>query len=120
MDDIAKESLGERICKRILSDPSAPKSQKNRAAFLAYRDEIEAALADGWSILAVWRMMSDDGRITFTYQSFRKYVNRLIYKRPKAIQASTPKAKSDDGISSSRSVISDGFVFERLDKSELV
>lgn len=118
MDDSVKESLGERICKRILSDPSAPKSQKNRAAFLAYRDEIEATLADGWSILAVWRMMNDDGRITFTYQSFRKYVNRLILKKSRV----NCRPTSDTGRTEpNRSGGLPGdFVFQRLSKDELV
>ncbi|WP_425485394.1 TraK family protein [Azospirillum oleiclasticum] len=66
------------LCREILSNPNASPRARNVAVIRTYRADIEAALADGWSILETWRVMSADGRVTSAYQSFRKCVNRFI------------------------------------------
>lgn len=73
-----RELLSEAISKRVLSDPNARSRDRNVAVLHVYRVEIEAALAEGWSILATWRAMRADGRVTSAYQSFRKCVNRFV------------------------------------------
>jgi hypothetical protein len=72
------KSLTERIAARVMAQQSPPRSQLNRAVFLGLRDDVRQALDDGWSVLAVYRVLLDDGRIEFSYQAFRRYVNSLI------------------------------------------
>lgn len=55
---------------------------KNRAAFLAHRDEIRQALEDHWSVKIIWRTLRDEGKIAFSYQAFIGYVKRLITNPP--------------------------------------
>lgn len=78
MNNPSNETLSQLIIRRILSDPNARSRDRTVAILQLYRAEIEAALADGCSVLALWRVMTADGRITSTYQSFRKCVNRYI------------------------------------------
>ncbi|WP_322063360.1 TraK family protein [Paraburkholderia sp. J63] len=75
-------TLTERIAARVLAQSSAPQSQLNRAVFLGVRNEVQRALDDGWSVLAVYRTLHADGRIAFSYQAFRRYVNTLIARKP--------------------------------------
>lgn len=75
-------TLTERIAARVLAQSSAPKSQLNRAVFLGVRSDVQRALDDGWSVLAVYRVLHEDGRIAFSYQAFRRYVNTLIARKP--------------------------------------
>lgn len=73
--------LSERIAERARAkSASAPSS--NRAVMLALRADIKQALDDGWSVLAVHQTLYDEGRVTFSYQAFRRYVNRIHFGRP--------------------------------------
>lgn len=45
---------------------------------LALRADIQQALSDGWSVLAIYQTLHDEGHVTFSYQAFRRYVNRLL------------------------------------------
>lgn len=70
------KTLSERIAERAREkSPCAPHS--NRAVILALRNDIQQALDDGWSVLAVYDTLYDEGRVTFSYQAFRRYVNRI-------------------------------------------
>ena len=82
MNDTSNETLSQLIIRRILSNPNARSRDRTVAILQLYRGEIEAALAEGYSVLALWRAMTADGRITSTYQSFRKCVNRFILGKP--------------------------------------
>lgn len=74
-------TLTERIAARVLAQSTAPQSQLNRAVFLGVRNEVQRALDDGWSVLAVYRVLHEDGRIVFSYQAFRRYVSTLIVRK---------------------------------------
>ena len=82
MEEYADETIAQRLRRKALTDPKATSRQRNLAVVHVYRQEIELALTDGWSILATWRIMTADGRVTSSYQSFRKYVNRFILGKP--------------------------------------
>jgi methionine-rich copper-binding protein CopC len=86
MEDALYETITQALTRQALTDPMASSRQKNLAVVHVYRSDIETALADGWSILATWRVMSADGRVTSTYQSFRKYVNRFILEKTPPIR----------------------------------
>lgn len=71
-------SLSERITKNQLSKQVSDNS-RNKVAFLALKDDIAAALADGWSMKAVWETLYMEEKISFSYKTFCVYVTRLIH-----------------------------------------
>lgn len=74
-------SLSERIAARTAKqNPS--RSAQNRATFLALRTEIKQAMEDGWPVKTVWETLQEEGKVSFSYQAFRGYVNRLILSTP--------------------------------------
>jgi hypothetical protein len=70
------EKLGEWIKLRKVAGPD-----KNLAGFLIVRDDVKAGLDTGYSVKAVWENMYESQRVTFGYDAFLSYVNRLI-RRP--------------------------------------
>lgn len=66
------ESLSERIARR------EGRHRSGRAEFLAVRDDVRQALADGWSVKAVWSVLHEEGTVTCGYWSFGRYVRRYI------------------------------------------
>jgi hypothetical protein len=87
------KSLSERIAARAANNKPS-RSGQNRGAFLALRSEVEQALDDGWPVKTIWETLHQEGKITFSYQSFRGYANRLILARAQAAQ---PSAVVDQG-----------------------
>ena len=88
------ERIAERACEK---SPCAPHS--NRAIILALRNDIQQALDDGWSVLAVYDTLYDEGRVTFSYQAFRRYVNqihlgKLVAEKRPPRQPNKPAIKS--------------------------
>ena len=71
------KSLSERIALRV-SARQPSRTGKNRASFLAVRDDVRKALDDGWPVKAIWDTLSAEGKIEFGYDAFIGYVNRLI------------------------------------------
>lgn len=73
------KKLTERIADRAKTVPSS--RGKNRASFLAVRDEVAEALKD-WPVKAIWETLRAEGKIEFGYDAFISYVNRHIRNRP--------------------------------------
>lgn len=71
------KSLSERIALRV-STKKLTRIGKNRASFLAVRDDVKAAMDDGWPVKVIWDTLQDEGKIEFGYDAFMGYVNRLI------------------------------------------
>jgi hypothetical protein len=71
------KTLSERISARTGEKPT-PSPKSNRAVVLALRADIQGALDDGWSVLAIYETLNEEGAVLFSYQSFRLYVNRLL------------------------------------------
>lgn len=89
------KSLSQRIAERVaLRKPN--QKAKNRAAFLANKEEIAQALTDGWSMKLIWETLKDEKRIAFSYQAFTKYVKNVItkpVKEPVTTEPAEPLAK---------------------------
>ena len=84
------KSLSARIAERIARKKPAG-NVRNRAAFLALRGEVKQAIDDGWPVKTIWETLHDEEKVTFSYQAFRGYVNRLILSPPmNGEAASTP------------------------------
>ena len=71
-------TLSERIAARTQLKPTASTAARNRSVFISLRKEIQQAVTDGWSLLAIWKTLFEEGRISFTYQAFRRYARQLI------------------------------------------
>ncbi|MFM0512077.1 TraK family protein [Paraburkholderia sp. RL17-373-BIF-A] len=71
-------SLSQRIAARVLAEPANSPGLANRATFLGIRSEVQRAIEEGWSLLAIHSALHEEGVITFGYQAFRRYVNTLI------------------------------------------
>ncbi len=93
------KSLSERIAARAAKKPARNKA--NRAAFLAVRDDVKAALADGWPVKTVWETLNEEGKIEFSYQAFRGYVNRLVLGSPPPATSPPPPQEPSRGSSPS-------------------
>lgn len=74
------KSLSFRIAERAAQKKSTLYA-KHRACFLALRDEIKLALQDGWPVKTIWETLHAEKKIAFSYQAFRGYVNRLIFRK---------------------------------------
>ncbi|WP_017842778.1 TraK family protein [Methylotuvimicrobium buryatense] len=72
------EQLGEWVKKR-----QSTKRDKNLVAFLAVKNDVQAALDAGYAVKTIWANMVDTQRIEFGYDTFLNHVNRLI-RRPQA------------------------------------
>jgi hypothetical protein len=85
------KNLSERIADRMRNKKATVGAQ-NRGAFLALKGEIIQALDDRWPVKTIWETLHDEGKVKFSYQAFRNYVNSLILT-PK--QTATPKAPAE-------------------------
>lgn len=99
------KTLSDRIAAHVLAKPDASIASRNRSAFISMREEIQQAYSNGWSLLAIWKLLHEEQRIPFTYQAFRRYARQLITApqpsqsakqeptRPKAITFSSTATK---------------------------
>ena len=94
------KSLSARIAERIARKKPAG-NVRNRAAFLALRDEVKQAIDDGWPVKTIWEALHDEEKVTFSYQAFRGYVNRLILSPPASGEA-TPLVVADQSRQAAR------------------
>lgn len=53
-------------------------ARKNKVEFLALKDDISEALEKGWSIIAIWETLQDEGSFTASYNTFRLYVLKYL------------------------------------------
>lgn len=113
-------SLSERVALRELRKKPTQGGQ-NRAAFLALREDIRDTLKDGWSVKSIWETLHDEGKITFSYQAFCVYVNRLILQIPNdppAAQHSQPTQSIQKTNVVKKAPGSTGFVFNSQPEKE--
>ena len=107
-------SLSERIAAVLTTSSHSP--HLNRGIVLALRADISQALDDGWSVLAIYKVLRDEGQVHFSYQAFRRHVNNLLSekmqkrKQPTRAAVAHRKAKSHNGTT--------GFVFNTSMKKE--
>lgn len=78
MDERQKKPVSERMRDWAASASSQPVI--NRAEFLNARSDIDALLADGWSVRKIWGFLTSEGRISYGLSSFTRDVRRLIVK----------------------------------------
>ncbi|MGF6983445.1 hypothetical protein QFZ99_002922 [Paraburkholderia atlantica] len=74
-------SLSQRIAAKAIAESRKSPGRVNRAVFLEIRDEVQSAIEDGWSVLAIYSALRHEGVVSFGYQAFRRYVKALIVER---------------------------------------
>lgn len=79
MTDTPPKPFVERLRERA-SQSKVGAGGRNRAAFLAVKPDVEAALADGWPVSQIWDALVAEKRIDFSYVWFAKFVRDLIRK----------------------------------------
>ena len=67
----------------------------NRAAFLLVRDEVFKAIDAGWSIRFIWELLYKEEKITFSYQTFLKFVNKYKTEKPENSTRGVVKKESN-------------------------
>ncbi|WP_429527972.1 TraK family protein [Pseudomonas frederiksbergensis] len=72
--------LSLRIAERLVNKSDAPKSDRNRAAFIIHRADIQNAVDNGCSILQIWQTLQEEKLINYGYQAFRRYAHQLCTK----------------------------------------
>ena len=55
-------------------------------------EEIFTAIGKGWSLRAIWHVLTENGEISCTYKTFTKHIERLQAKAP--ANAITPKRET--------------------------
>ena len=71
------------------NDSARGKRAHIRNEILIRKNEILAELTNGWSVRAIWEVLSENKEITCTYKTFGGHVRRLQAKAPTG--AITPK-----------------------------
>ena len=112
------KKLSERIREHV-STKKPNKRAKNLAAFLANKEEIEAAINDNGSVKIIWETLHDEGRISISYQAFNNYVNRHIRAKnvKQAQPISQPENEHQEAEVTKRNT-STGFVFNSTPNKE--
>lgn len=70
------KSLSERIAERVNGVSKQSAIPRNRAAFMAVKDEVRQALQDGWSQKLIWETLKEEGKIPFEYQTFLRMIKK--------------------------------------------
>jgi len=67
----------------------------NRAVFLLMRDEVFKAIDAGWSVRFIWELLYKEEKITFSYQTFLKFVNEYKTEKPNKLMRDVVKKESN-------------------------
>lgn len=79
---MGRKTLSERIADQ-LNATKETSSAKNKAQFISLKPDIEQAINDGWSLRQIYKTLHSEGLLTFSYETFRRYVKKLIsIKKP--------------------------------------
>lgn len=96
------EHLTKRVASFMRNEPSR-RGGRTRAVVIALREEIQKALDDGWSVMAIWKTLHADGSVQVGYHVFRRHVAKLLPRASSgermsraATTAETPPAHAAD------------------------
>lgn len=87
------------LSEEMKRQPPGRKKQRGsgRQAFLARRNEIAQALADGYLAKEIWEFLHEKGSMPIQYRTFIDYVNRYIQqsKEQKVVEQTTTPIKEE-------------------------
>lgn len=90
-----------------------------RVVFLAIRDDVKSAIDAGYSLTTIWEHMHETGRVSTTYETFRRHVKRYIREQKpaapviKQAQAATKNERQKTGEPQSKTVIPEKTTVQR-------
>ena len=87
-----EKKLSQRMAENAVKKNKS-NARFNLAMFLLLRDEINEAIDDGWSVKYVWEVLSEEEKITFSYQTFLNFVNK--YKSDTSPHSKKMSAKKE-------------------------
>ena len=124
------KSLSVRIAERTARKKPSRNGQ-NRATFLAMLGDVKQAIDDGWPVKTIWETLHEEGKVSFSYQAFRGYANRLILSSPESRATESTPMATDSRIGKQRDPATaqateknpqgpttSGFTFNRTPKKE--
>lgn len=105
-------TLTERLAARATK--SAMEKGRGRAAFLALKPDVQAALREGWKAKEIWSLLRDEGKIGVSYSVFLRYIREYVGRTDEPVptapidngrqaslgqpaQAATPAVEADQG-----------------------
>ena len=75
-----------------IADDLAKKGPRPKVVILALHDEILEAIKLGYTKIAIWRLLTEQGKLDCSSELFTKYVNRYVLKKNSLSENSeTPK-----------------------------
>jgi IS30 family transposase len=112
---MSKKTLSERIADQLTAKKETS-SGKNKAQFISLKADIEQAINDEWSLRQIYRTLHSEGQLTFSYETFRRYVKKLI-----SIKTPDQKIKEKDLTPEEKNKGKSGFQFNSVaDKKDLL
>lgn len=109
-----KLSLSERVSKREQNKPGH--KNKHLPAFLSLKDEINQALADGWSMYQIWSTLRTEQKLGCSYVWFRNLCQKHIHETSPQQNRSAKPVKTPAGIAQE-----DNFTFSpTINKEDLI
>ena len=78
-------TLTERLAARATK--SAMEKGRGRAAFLALKPDVHAALQEGWKAKEIWSLLRDEGKIGVSYSVFLRYIREYIVRTYEPVEA---------------------------------
>jgi len=82
------KSYVDELADWVESRPTKRRRRDEAAvAFLAVKENVEAALAVGYALFTIWEHMSNAGKMKFSYETFRSHARRFI--KPKEVPSAT-------------------------------
>jgi hypothetical protein len=85
-------NITDELAEWVASKETHRRQDAKAVAFLAIRADVIAALDAGYSMKTVWDFLREKGRITSTYEAFRRHVKKHIRpgsRAPAAVVAPT-------------------------------
>jgi hypothetical protein len=82
------KQLGEWVKLR-----ESPRRDRYLVAFLAVRNDVQAALDEAFTLKTIWSNMHEAGRIRYGYHTFRNYVKKHLRALP-VDRTETPQTRN--------------------------
>jgi hypothetical protein len=83
----------EELAAWVQDQPPKRRGQDaNAVAFLAVREDVEAAIAAGFPLTTIWRHLHETRRLGFRYDTFLKYVRKHVRRKAPAAPAQCVEA----------------------------
>jgi hypothetical protein len=90
------KSLSERITEKVNGVLKHSAVTRNRAAFMAVKEEVRQALNDGWCRKLIWETLKEEGKINFEYQTFLRMTKKAgLDVQVKEDEKIEPKGKDE-------------------------